>query len=226
MLTLIKKNKAYFFCFVVYAIIGAILLLSFQKGDLEYRFNQYHKPILDTVLKYTTFFGDGLFAFPLILVITLFSSKYKGLIFFISMMAQFIVIHALKWFVFENSPRPSVFFPQSLHMYYVEGVDIYSYNSFPSGHSSQAFCLFLLFALFATNKKLGPLFFLLAFSVGLSRIYLLQHFFVDTYFGAVISTGITFLSFYYFENHTDLKNNKKLQKPVFPTFEKFYGKEN
>ncbi len=112
-------------------------------------------------------------------------------------------------------PRPSSYFPESANIYYVEGIDIHSFHSFPSGHSAQAFAIFLIVTLFSKNKNWGVLFFILAFSTTLSRMYLMQHFLLDTYFGALIATIIALATYFYFMNHTTLSEKERWQKGLF-----------
>ena len=57
-----------------------------------------------------------------------------------------------------------------LHL--VEGIDLHSVNSFPSGHSASAFALFLCLTIIIKNKALQPIFFTIACLVAYSRVYL------------------------------------------------------
>ena len=70
----------------------------------------------------------------------------------------------------------------------------YAY-SFPSGHSTTAFALFFIFGFFVKNKKWQILFFILALSTAISRMYLLQHFFIDVYFGSILGVLIATIVF-------------------------------
>ncbi|RYD68900.1 MAG: phosphatase PAP2 family protein [Sphingobacteriales bacterium] len=74
----------------------------------------------------------------------------------------------------------------------------YMDNSFPSGHTASAFCLFTLLALFVANKKYGLFFLLMALLVAYSRIYLSQHNFIDTYVGAWIGILSALVIYFYF----------------------------
>jgi membrane-associated phospholipid phosphatase len=58
-------------------------------------------------------------------------------------------------------------------------------NSFPSGHTSAAFSLFICLALI-TPRKWAPLWVVSAWAVAYSRIYLSQHFLEDILLGSVI----------------------------------------
>ncbi len=57
--------------------------------------------------------------------------------------------------------------------------------------------------------------YILAFLVTISRMYLMQHFFEDTYCGALIGISVT-LSIYYIINfYSSWKDNPKLNRPLF-----------
>lgn len=75
---------------------------------------------------------------------------------------------------------------------FIEGIQLYTgQTSFPSGHTMSAFALYGLVAFLFPKKKLwGILFFSIALLTGISRIYLVQHFFQDVYLGALIGLGL------------------------------------
>jgi membrane-associated phospholipid phosphatase len=107
----------------------------------------------------------------------------------------------MKHFIFGETPRPSKYFseihPAVLH--YVEGVDLNMVNSLPSGHTSSGFALYLAIAMIYKNRKLDNFMFLMAFGIGISRIYLSQHFLEDIFMGSLIGvlSAIVIYSFLY-----------------------------
>jgi membrane-associated phospholipid phosphatase len=93
-------------------------------------------------------------------------------------------------------------------------------TSFPSGHTMSAFGLFSLLALIAgrQSKKRVLLLAILAIAIGLSRIFLVQHFLVDVLGGAFL--GMVVSGFVWWLNGTDYFQQKtyldgKLSLPVF-----------
>ena len=95
----------------------------------------------------------------------------------------------------------------------VSGVDMYHGNSFPSGHSSTFFvfctcCVIILAYYYSHNHKLQNQRSLILFSVSsfmllvlaalgaYSRVYLSQHFILDTCVGSIIGFTMPFLMFY------------------------------
>jgi membrane-associated phospholipid phosphatase len=75
---------------------------------------------------------------------------------------------------------------EKFHLVFTEGVKVNQYNSFPSGHTSAAFAMALAIAFWYNDSKLSIFMVFLAIFVGLSRIYLQQHFVEDVMGGAVI----------------------------------------
>ncbi len=65
--------------------------------------------------------------------------------------------------------------------------------SFPSGHATTAFASAVVFAAF--DKKRKWIYYLIAFLIGLSRIYLGVHYFFDVFVGAILGVSISLLIF-------------------------------
>jgi membrane-associated phospholipid phosphatase len=211
-LTIIRQNRIYFNCLGLYFFFAGLMVWMQEKGTAVLFFNKNYHPLFNLFFKIITYLGDGLFAVPFIIVLILFRNIFLGIIMTISMLLSLVVIQVLKHYVFPNSPRPARYFPESFKLNFVEGVEIHSQNSFPSGHSAQAFVIFLLLALFTKNKNLGYFYFIMAVMVTISRMYLAQHFLIDTYFGALIATVITLFTYTYFVNHSNLSKKERLQK--------------
>ena len=78
-------------------------------------------------------------------------------------------------------------------------------TSFPSGHTMSAFALFGFLALLRHKHPRQVVFLLLvALCIGLSRIYLLQHFPTDAFAGAIIGV---FLALTWFKTHNYLQKS-------------------
>ncbi|HZF99378.1 MAG TPA: phosphatase PAP2 family protein, partial [Chitinophagales bacterium] len=84
-------------------------------------------------------------------------------------------------------------FFEGLDLHYVEGSEILYHNSFPSGHTMTAFALFFLVAQLVKQKAWGLGFAGGAIAVGMSRVYLLKHFFLDVCIGGSIGIAIGLL---------------------------------
>jgi membrane-associated phospholipid phosphatase len=119
----------------------------------------------------------------------------------------------LKYTFFDDDNRPFYIFsyiePYPLKL--VEGVDVHIHNSFPSGHATQVFAIFMCLAFSARSQTIKILFFLTALLTSLSRVYLSQHWQVDITAGSAI--GVVFsISWFYFLVH---KNRlPRLNRPM------------
>lgn len=198
-----KPNPYFNIGFLLYLIVGGIILLNFEKGQFELWLNQQHQAWTDVFFKYFTHVGDGIFFLGVIVVLWVYnrSNAILGLLVFI---ITGLASQALKLLVFSGSPRPKAFFGEKYALHFVEGVEIHASNSFPSGHSITAFAVFFLLSLIVKNQLWGILFLILAILGAFSRVYLLQHFLIDTYFGAIIGLSLTaFICFVWY---------KKIQK--------------
>ncbi len=97
-------------------------------------------------------------------------------------------------------PRPKAFFTNGEIIHYIQGVEIYQTNSFPSGHTASAFALFLTLTLATKNNFLKLVFFICALLVSYSRVYLAQHFPIDILVGSFLGIVFTLLVFIIIEN--------------------------
>ncbi len=127
----------------------------------------------------------------LVLIIALRFSYGKGLILAINIGLVFAITAILKHWAFGAEVRPSVFFEGKANLHFVTGLQILKYNSFPSGHTSGAFGLLSMLAFLINNKRWSIAFFFLALLIGISRVYLLQHFFRDVYAGSFVGVAVS-----------------------------------
>ena len=174
-------------------LFGFISLLIIEKGDLVYLLNGIHTPFLDYLFKHTTHIGHGILFVPLILALLFIRYKYAiaGLMVAVG---HGLILSFLKKVVFKGAPRPTAFLTDTSGLHFVEGVKVHTSNSFPSGHTATAFA-FCLFLTFLINKRSwGALLLFLAILGGASRIYLLQHFYIDVVVGGFIGSIVAILS--------------------------------
>lgn len=179
------------------SIIFLYPVLFFPKGELELLFNEFHYPVLDLFFQYVTYLGDGIMM-AILLIILLFYNYNKAILTAFSIVFQAIIISIFKRGFFKGLERPVAFFDESISLNFVDGVDVHSSNTFPSGHTATGFALFALLFIVINNRGviISNLFFLLAFLVGFSRVYLLQHFVIDVYFGAIFGILSVLLGLY------------------------------
>ncbi|TAL68826.1 MAG: phosphatase PAP2 family protein [Bacteroidetes bacterium] len=209
---LIRKNSYFFSLYLAFLIAGLYPLLIMKKGDFLLWLNSLHNPTLDFFFKYMTYFGDGLTYIAVGLLLLLFVNGRYFLFAISGYAASGIAAQIIKRIA--DTPRPKLFFGDNVLLHYAPGVHILSYNSFPSGHSASAFSLFFLLSIITQNKKIGIFYFFVALLVGISRVYLVQHFFIDVYFGSIIGMLFTLICYFLFMK-LDKENKKKwLNKPI------------
>lgn len=215
-----KDSKLFYILSLVFTLIGAIILINTTKGDVEIWVNQFHSPSLNIFFYWITYLGDGLFSF-LVIIALFFRRIYWGILSVISFLATAVVTQFLKRIIFEGFPRPSRFFdPSLIHLKYVEGLEIHGYFSFPSGHSSGVFSVFLLLSLISKKPLIQVFCFFTAIITAISRIYLLQHFLMDIYAGTILGIVVTSFSYYFIEYRSNLSSNDRLQQPLISVFKK------
>jgi membrane-associated phospholipid phosphatase len=193
---LVRENNYFFIPYFLFLLIGFIIIILVDKSPLHLFLNSFHNSFFDSLFYYITFLGDGITATIITLLLILIKYRY-ALITGISCLLSATITQLLKHFVFADALRPAKFFEGLNTLHLVENVENYSYNSFPSGHSTIAFALCTSFLFTTTNKGMKLTFFLAAILIAYSRVYLSQHFFEDIYVGSIIgclvSCGIYFL---------------------------------
>lgn len=197
---LIRSNSWFFIPYAIVFISALILQFTVSQFNITLAINGLHNPLLDSFFYLFTHVGDGLFAAAISILFLLVKRGY----FWSSLLCFYVpalITQFLKHMVFTNHFRPSRLMNDFTQLHYVPGVEIHSLNSFPSGHTTSAFTVFLFLALLTSNKKWGIVFLLIAALVGISRIYLLQHFFQDVLFGSFIGVVCCTLIYTIFETY-------------------------
>ncbi|OEK04643.1 phosphatase PAP2 family protein [Roseivirga misakiensis] len=193
---------------IYFVVFGVILVLT-SHGDIVLWFNDRHSPVLDTFFKYWTYLGDGALLGVLGLVLLL-TNYYRLLMFLIAVALQTVFVHIFKQWLSAGEPRPKTFFADQIDtLNFVEGVTVRGYDSFPSGHTASGFTLFFFLVLLVKNVALRITLFFTAVLVGLSRVYLLQHFARDIYVGSLFGVLSVLLAYRFFYKQSQ---NEKLQK--------------
>jgi membrane-associated phospholipid phosphatase len=191
------KNKILWIGLSFYFLMGSLILFFFEKGTFELWINKQNNPFFDLIFKYGTHIGDGLFSGILALLIILFRWKI-GIAAAISFALAGGISQFLKLVIFPIAPRPDHFFRNKhIILHYVEGVFINVNNSFPSGHTTTAFACFVFLSLWSATKSYTIIWLFLAAFVALSRVYLVQHFWIDTFFGALLGSSISILVWFF-----------------------------
>ncbi|WP_297337523.1 phosphatase PAP2 family protein [Algoriphagus sp.] len=104
----------------------------------------------------------------------------------LAVMVQMILILIFKHGLFKGMPRPAEYL-KGISFYQVPGIELHHWNSFPSGHTATAMVIAAGFMIiFKRNRQIQWLALTAGLVVAFSRVYLMQHFFVDIFAGAAL----------------------------------------
>lgn len=186
-----KSEKYFLIPFAIVWTLGLVLWIITDKIGFHLLLNAFHTPIFDTFFKYFTYVGAWV---PCaVAVILLAFKKWRiATIILVGQLVATLITTPLKHII--RASRPSVILSElGINFPIVEGVDLHSTLSLPSGHTSAAFAFCFAVALFCLRgwQKLLCLF--VAVLCGYSRIYLSQHFLEDVLAGSMIGVVSIFV---------------------------------
>lgn len=184
-----QENKLYGIGFIAWLLLGAVIIFLNQKGDIILFFNDHRSYYGDLFFRYATMVGEEIAYVLLLLFLFIYRRKTAWLV-PITGVVVLLVSKGLKE-LFQQDRPVAWFKKQDLYevLNTIEGEPLFSgASSFPSGHTMSAFALFGLLAFVLKKKKLGLPILLIAIIVGISRVYLIHHFFIDIYAGSIIGT--------------------------------------
>jgi len=208
----IFKDKA--FRYLIF-MVAAVLLLSsplllIDKELPTLWINQYHTAFLDHLFYYFTYLGDGLILIPVVIFLLFKRYVWAGLFTFFTIFEAVLVQLVLKKWLFAHIERPASYIPHFDSLHQVAGVNIHHLHSFPSGHTQTIFMIIIFIALASRkNVYLNSFLILIAVFTALSRVYLLQHFFVDIWFGALIGFSLPVIGIYWLQKTGKFPQNQK-----------------
>lgn len=209
---ILQRNLFFLIPFIIWVIIGGILLGNFTRNELFFAVNQHYNPFLDQLNTVLSAYGRG-DVIPFILLSLLFIPAYRNRNYIATTVVFGLLIPSIIFFakLYFDTPRPLKFYGAS-KVHTVPWLDNLFETSFPSGHTIGAFGFFMLLSLYLPKayKPWSILFFSLALACAYSRLYLGQHFFADVYGGSIIGTIVTVLVYWmgihFFKHKTGLTN--------------------
>ncbi|MEM8908849.1 MAG: phosphatase PAP2 family protein, partial [Bacteroidota bacterium] len=197
MLAIIRANAYFFLGLLLFTIAGGLLLWQTEHGAVIWYFSARRTMFGDLFFRYFTKVGEINSYLLLTIAFLFYRYRYAFLVPLTGFLTLGVSLAAKTYF---GHPRPVVYFKtygvfDQLNT--VEGVALFGSASFPSGHTMSAFALFGLLAMISPRKKtVGLLLFIIALLIGISRVYLIQHFFEDIYAGALAGTSLALLIYY------------------------------
>ncbi|MGX7686212.1 phosphatase PAP2 family protein [Flectobacillus roseus] len=210
MKNLLKNNLSFFVPFILMWLVCLGWVLQTPKFEQMVWINSHRTIWSDTFFWCATQLGEGWFFVTMILVWLVF--KYEqAFIGLIAFAVSTLISQGLK-FSFQTL-RPSEFFKDVSYPWkYVSGVELHGFNSFPSGHTTSAFCIFTLWVFFAKKPMINPIFLTLAITAAYSRPYLFQHFPEDLLGGSIVGIISAILAIKIYQRYFETKYPHLSQK--------------
>ncbi len=196
MKTLLRKTILFLTVQFVFVLLISILLLNKTKTEAQVLANHFYADFFD----YTFYILTHSVEFWGCLIIYILVATFKNFKFAIIGLTTYaisgLVTQILKRNIFSEFKRPTVNID---NLRLIPEFFEYEQNqnfSFPSGHTTVAFSIFIFMTLLAKNRNWGLLFGALACLVAYSRVYLSQHYFIDILVGSLIGSLVTVISFW------------------------------
>jgi len=179
------------------AILVALIAAVFNsKGELVLFFHSVRIAWVTELFEVLTRLGETQ-GFILALLMTILVGTYRNLLTLIlASLSMLLFVYLLKHYAFPDAVRPIVFFEKlGLDINYRPDYHLNRKHTFPSGHSTAAFVFFFSAALFTRRVWLQLIALTIAILVAFSRVYLMQHFVLDTIAGSVLGVMIATIWF-------------------------------
>lgn len=167
-------------------LFGNHLLFLYLNADLG--------GLADVFFHYFTYLGEAIPWIAALILILSFQKKAFWLLLFCFLIST-LFAQGIKNSL-PPQPRPTKAIADHALIHTVKGVELHEYFSFPSGHTTTAFTIFLLAAALINQKWVIPVGFIYALLIAYSRIYLAQHFPLDLAGGMISATATIYLSIY------------------------------
>ena len=157
-------------------------LLTFNKKDIKYKF-------IREGLEIMTEMGSSVIALIFIIAIGAIEGWNTLFLFVPIYVFQVLIVELIKLTFRRNRPKSYT----RTNFFGLRSTS----GSFPSGHTSNMFCLsYLLCNHYQTNLFITTVIFLIAANIGLSRILLGKHYLIDVLAGALIGLSLTIIGTY------------------------------
>ena len=221
--TFLRANR--FFLIGVLLLLAGFLYLLFtnQQGDELIAINALRTDRLDFLFISGTKLGEPI-AYVVVILVALTFRLRTALFTALTGITVAALAGVLKLYFAEARPMRYFFdnFEATWHNLnlFDENMRNWGYSSFPSGHTASAFALysFVCFNVHRPKIVVSIFCFLLALTVGFSRMYLLYHFLRDVtagaFLGLLVAVVMFFLQWRLFPDQPRLNDGIWWEKPV------------
>jgi len=168
-------------------------LFQINKGDIIIYCANHRSEWANFLFIYGSQAGEGYVYITAFFVFLFIEYRHALVVFMAS--ATVLILSGLLKELFGH-PRPYTYFTEQLQqpylVNYIDGVTLHKSwtSSFPSGHTTSGFAFYGLIAMIFQKPLIQFLCLVMAFMVGFSRIYLVQHFLEDVTAGMLLGTFI------------------------------------
>jgi membrane-associated phospholipid phosphatase len=197
MIRIIRDYRLGFVLYALFLLSGILLVVSIPRLELHVLLNSGHSRWLDILFRMITWLGNGWFAVIFSLLFLFIRFRYFFMLIF-SFVVSGLMAQLLKRFVFPDVLRPAAYLDQMQGLERVAGIDLYHTLGFPSGHTTTAFAVLLLAGFISRRNDAVFCLMLIAWLVGLSRVYLSQHFLIDVLAGSLLGVVSALFFYWYF----------------------------
>jgi membrane-associated phospholipid phosphatase len=186
-------SKAVFLTVTSGTILIVLSLLG-GKEDLFLLLNLNLGVIADVFFHYITYLGDGIMWAPLTILVFIYRRKFLPLA-LAAIIISTLIVQTSKHYIFNKEVRPTNNISiNKTAIHTVEGVELHGNNSFPSGHNTTIFSIYLIACLLINKRYFWLAGFFIALITGYSRIYLAQHYPLDAGAGMIAAVITLYLS--------------------------------
>lgn len=182
--------------------IGLVINYYVPYGNEILYFNSWRMEPFNGFFRFCTLLGE-VWAYGFFALLLLFFGRYRYVLLIV---VTGLLVLPLQYYVKDviGTDRPLTYFEKLERIKEVKRVTGVKLNSgktsFPSGHTLGAFALYSVLAMIFAERRprFGVLFAFVGALVALSRIFLVQHFLADVWFGALlglmVGEGVGWLS--------------------------------
>ena len=203
----------FFYGYLPFLLAGLLLLLMTNHGDVVLWVNRHSNETWDNFVAFLTNFGLGSYVAVVMILLVFIRVEYAvtGLL---SLGFTGIFSSLFKKFLFNDQIRPLNYFYYDDFHRFIYVADLNYYFSFPSGHTMGIFSAISFLAFLIGKRWVGFLFFVFALTIGFTRIYLLQHFFLDVYCGSILGVLSAILAVWLVSHQLCLQRFSWFRKPI------------
>ncbi len=210
----LKRAIGFYLPFISSTLVGSIYFFqNVPQGTLVMWFCDHFNKSIYMLFSLITRLGEPLFILVIIFLF-FYRSVGKGVVLFASWFIASMLTICLKNIL--ETHRPPFFFKDEI-ISCAGNIDLLFYHSTPSGHTTAAFAFFAALSLQSRNKLLQFFCWYAAFLVGLSRIVLFTHFYLDVYLGSIIGGVFAFFIHWAFYTNNLFSFKSWKNKRIFKT---------